>query len=166
MKKLLYLVAAIILTTLTTVPKTQADMAIDFGLGALNTQGNPLSQMKFFKISKENEIWYPINHRFSLGLWEDRRGNGTSSSVFTAYQLGFEVHNNLLEMGIYGGPSLISAPDKELGGHLHFNTTAVIGIRDKYGYFIGASYNHFSNAGLMEPNIGKDFISLEIKFPL
>ena len=69
-------------------------------------------------------------------------------------------------MGIFSGPTLISSTDVALGGYFQFNETAYLGIRDpNTDDSIGIAYNHFSSAGLESPNVGKDFMCLEIKFP-
>jgi hypothetical protein len=36
------------------------------------------------------------------------------------------------------------------------------GLRDSQGNGIGIKYNHFSSAGLVTPNQGRDFVLLEL----
>lgn len=141
------------------------DVFIDAGLGTFSTEGTSLSQVKFAKVGVQEDIWYALKQRFNGGGWMDTRGNGHTSSAFAGYQLGFAVPNDTFEMSIFSGPTLISSPDVALGGVFQFNETIFFGIRDKDNESIGIAYNHFSSAGIESPNIGRDFMCLEIKFP-
>jgi hypothetical protein len=138
---------------------------VDGGLGIFSTEGHSLSQTKFLKIGVQEDLWYALKQRFDGGFWLDTRGDGRTSSGFMGYQLGFEVKNDLFVGSIWSGPALISSPDIALGGIVQFNETIFFGIVDKSGDNIGIAYNHFSSAGLEMPNLGKDFIGLEIRFP-
>jgi hypothetical protein len=145
----------------------QSEAFLDAGLGTFSTEGSSLSQVKFAKLGINDNIYHALVQRFSVGAWLDARGEGRTSSAFTGYQLGFAVKNDLMEMAIYSGPCLISSSDTVLGGHLQFNETIFVGVHDaKSGDSIGVAYNHFSSAGLALPNLGRDFMGLEIKFPL
>jgi hypothetical protein len=158
-----------VVTLLIAVPayaKNGADeFFIDAGLGTFSTEGHSLADVKFAKIGIQEDVWYALKQRFNVGAWLDKRV-GAADAGFVGYQLGFDVKNELFEMGIFSGPSLISATDSSLGGYFQFNETVFVGIRDpKSDDAIGVSYNHFSSAGLEMPNQGKDFMCLEIKFP-
>lgn len=139
--------------------------AIDGGLGVFSTQGTSLSDVKFAKVGIQEDIWDAFKQRVSVGGWLDSRGSGYSGSAFGGYQLGFEVNNSVFQGGIFTGPTLISTTDKDLGGIFQFNDSINFGIKDDRGNVIGIVYNHFSSAGLESPNLGKDFMGLEIKFP-
>jgi len=141
------------------------NIVIDGGLGIFNTQGDTLSDVKFVKIGLQRDLWYAFKQRFNGGLWLDSRGKDYNNSAFVGYQLGFEVKNDVLIASIFVGPSLISSPDADLGGPLQFNDSLFLGIVDKFGDSIGVVLNHFSSAGLEMPNVGKNFLCLEIKFP-
>ena len=138
---------------------------VDGGLGAFDTEGRSIAMVKFAKFGVQEDLLGPLKQRFNVGLWLDQRGQGYSNAAYGGYQLGFDVKNSVLEMGIFSGPTLISSTDAELGGLFQLNETFFFGIRDSENDFIGAVYNHFSSAGLEMPNLGKDFIGLEIRFP-
>lgn len=140
-------------------------VVIDAGLGIFGTEGPSLSQVKFAKIGIEEDLWYALKQKFNGGGWLDSRGYGRSSSAFAGYQLGFEVENSLFEGSVWSGPTLISSPDIALGGYFQFNETVFFGIKDDRQESIGFAYNHFSCASLCAPNLGRDFMGLEIKFP-
>lgn len=140
-------------------------VVIDAGLGAFGTRGENVAQNKFAKIGIEEDLWYVIKQRFNGGLWLDSTGSGYKNSLFTGYQGGFEVTNDVLQASVWTGPSLITSPDEALGGILQFNETVFLGIVDKDKNSIGVAWNHFSSGSLETPNLGRDYLSLEIKFP-
>lgn len=135
----------------------------DVGLGSFGSKGSSLSQDKFTKIGIEEELWSPFHQRLNVGGWLDSRGTDFNNSAFVGYQLGFEVTNSVLEGSVWTGPTLISSPDAALGSNFQFNETIFFGIVDKDKNSIGMAYNHFSDAGLAIPNLGRDFLGLEIK---
>lgn len=143
----------------------QDEMFLDAGLGAFSTEGHSLSQVKFIKAGVQEDIWDTFEHKMNVGGWLDSRGEGRTSSAFIGYQIGFDVRNDILEVSVWSGPTLISSTDAALGGNFQFNETIFFGVRDKHDNVIGMAYNHFSSAGLEMPNMGKDFMCLEIKFP-
>lgn len=158
---------AFILILFSSIAHAKGDeILLDAGLGAFSTEGYSLSQVKFAKIGLQEDLWYSLKQRFNVGGWLDNRGQGRTSSAFGGYQIGFDVENDVFEASVFTGPSLISSTDVALGGILQFNETVFLGIRDKSGDTIGMAYNHFSSAGLESPNLGKDFMCLEVKFPL
>jgi len=143
----------------------QDQIVVDGGLGVFGTEGSSLSQVKFGKVGIQEDLWYNLKQRFNTGMWLDDRGGGRKSSGFGGYQVGYEVTNDVLQASIWSGPTLISSPDIALGGYFQFNETLYLGIVDKDRNSIGIAYNHFSSAGIETPNLGNDFIGLEIKFP-
>ncbi len=158
---------ALLLILVSSIAHAKGDeLLLDAGLGAFSTEGYSLSQVKFAKIGLQEDLWYSLKQRFNVGGWLDNRGQGRTSSAFGGYQIGFDVQNDVFEASVFSGPSLISSPDVALGGIAQFNETVFFGIKDKAGETIGMAYNHFSSAGLEMPNMGKDFMCLEIKFSL
>ena len=140
-------------------------ISTEIGLGVFGTRGSSLSQVKFVKLGLQEDLWYSFKERFNVGGWTDSRGDGRSGSGFAGYQVGFEVTNDTFQASIFTGPTLISSPDIALGGILQFNETIFFGIVNKQNETIGIAYNHFSSAGLEAPNLGRDFMGLQIKFP-
>jgi hypothetical protein len=158
---------AFIILAMAATPAMASELYLDAGLGAFSTEGDTLSQVKFARVGVQGEILQALVQRFNVGGWLDQRGAGYTDSAFAGYQLGFDVRNDALEMAIFSGPTYISSSDVALGGNFQFNETIYVGIHDpKSDDSIGMAYNHFSSAGLEMPNLGKDFVCLEIKFPL
>ena len=141
------------------------ELLVDGALGVFNTDGKSISQVKFAKVGIQEDVWYALKQRFNVGTWVDSRGPGFNTSGFAGYQVGFDVKNDVMEAGIFSGPTLITSPDIDLGGVFQFNETVFLGVRDKGDESIGVVYNHLSSAGLEMPNLGKDFMGIEIKFP-
>jgi len=140
-------------------------ISVDASLGVFGTEGSSLSQVKFAKVGWQEDVWGALKQKISGGAWLDTRGPGFSSSLFTGYQLGFEVTNEVFQASIWSGPAFITSPDQDLGGNFQFNETIFFGIVDKNYDTVGIAYNHFSSGGLEMPNLGKDFLGLEIKWP-
>ncbi len=138
---------------------------LDGALGVFNTKGSSLSQDKFAKLGVQEDLWFALKQRFNVGGWLDNRGPNYANTAFGGYQLGFEVSNDVLQASIWTGPTLLTATDSQLGGLFQFNETIFFGIKDRDYESIGIVYNHFSSAGIENPNIGRDFMGLEIKMP-
>ncbi len=156
----------LLLLLLTSLAYAQDDQIVtDVGLGIVGTKGSTLSQDKFARVGLQEDVWYDLKQRFNVGGWDDTRGGNYSSAAFAGYQLGFEVTNDVLQGSIWSGPSVISATDAMLGGPMQFNETLFFGIVDKQQSSIGVAYNHFSSAGIYTPNLGRDYLGLQLKFP-
>jgi hypothetical protein len=64
------------------------------------------------------------------------------------------------------GPAIITSPDAYLGGMFpQFSETLSIGFKDQRGRAIVGKYTHFSSAGFYQPNVGRDFGSVEASIP-
>ena len=143
----------------------QDQLVVDVGLGQFGSRGSSLSQDKFVKFGWQEDLWYVLKQRINLGAWEDTRGSGYNSAVFTGYQIGFEVTNDVLQGSVWTGPTILSSTDQVLGGYLQFNETIFFGIVDKDRNAIGFAYNHFSSGFLSTPNLGRDYLGIQIKCP-
>lgn len=160
MKKFLALLALV-----STPAVADTTLSLDVATGIFNSGRNNLAETKLLKIGLEEDLWYNLKHRINGGIWLDNVGNGRNNSGFLAYQWGFVVNNGNVEAGVYSGPAYITTPDIYLGGRFQFNETACLGISDRGGNVLSACYNHFSSGGLEFPNIGRDFLGVQIKFP-
>ena len=163
-----YLLGMGIIIVLTCYPLRVAadDMVLDGGLGVFDSAKNSLSETKLLKVGIQEDLWYVLKQRFNTGFWLDNAGNGRTGSSFIGYQLGYEVKTDSLVASAWTGPGLISSPDSYLGGMLQFNETMFFGIHDKQDNTMGFAYNHWSSAGIEMPNQGRDFVTLQLKFPV
>jgi len=140
------------------------DVFVDAGIGAFRTAGDDAVGTKFLKLGVQEDLWEGFKQRFNGGFWLDSQGQGRSSSGFAGYQWGFEVDNDVFQSSVFAGPTLITSPDSYLGGIFQFNESLFFGIKDRFDNSIGMFYNHFSSAGIENPNKGRDFMGVEIKF--
>ena len=137
------------------------EVTFDLGLGTLNTT----STMKFMSLGVQEDLWTILKQRGSLGGWVDQ-SLGNASSGFMAAQLGVEIVNNGWVGSAFFGPGAISQSDQLLGGWFQFMSSIEFGFRDINGNYIGTMFRHFSSAGIETPNIGRNVLGLELKFPL
>jgi len=156
--KTCFIALSMLFSTLSYAQEDQT--VIDIGVGISNSSGTRMGV-----IGLQEDLWGPIKQRFMVGGWLDNSGNGNSSSPLMGYQLGFEVNNNGLVMGVFSGPTWIGVPDQLLGGMFQFMSDIHLGIQDLHSNYIGVMYRHISSAGIESPNLGRDVIGLEIRYP-
>lgn len=129
------------------------------GIGSGDSYGT-----RMLSLGIQEDLWYALKQRGTVGGWFDPTGNGRSSSVLASGQLGFEVNSRGTVVSIFTGPCLISTPDSYLGGYFQFMTDAHIGLQDNDVNYLGVFYRHISSAGIENPNVGRDIMGLELKF--
>lgn len=103
-----------------------------------------------------------IKDRIEIGYWKDPYN---SSSFYTTYQLGLSAKNEIVYAEFFTGPSLITQPDYRLSTPFEFKHDIGIGVLGKDKVGIGINYSHLSNAGIREPNLGRDSLQLKLTLP-
>lgn len=86
-------------------------------------------------------------------------------TFFTNVAGGYELRaksGNYLSAFI--GPAAISQVDSKLGSWYQFKIDFGVGIKVDSGKALGFHYEHFSNAGIVQPNIGRDILALSVQF--
>lgn len=63
------------------------------------------------------------------------------------------------------GPVLVSETDSRISSPFEFHIQARLGL-DLHFWETGLEFDHFSNAGLVPPNLGRDVVSLYVGIPL
>jgi Lipid A 3-O-deacylase (PagL) len=121
------------------------------------------SQSKMLTLGVQEDMWGALKDKFMAGGWIDN-GIGKSSSALVSGQMGFEVDRSGLVGGIFSGPSVVFTPDVLLGGWLQFVSDVHLGIEDTKSNYFGVMYRHISSGGLETPNVGRDYVGVEIKF--
>lgn len=159
-----YFTYILILVTLLMYPlKSLAESFYGYGLGVSQSAKQSRAETKILHLGYRENLLFGIVHQLELGLWADSAGKGRSSSAFISYSLGVEVDYYGLVLRSVHGPTVISNTDAYLGGYFpQVNTEAYIGLRDKRGNSAGFMYRHISSAGIYKPNIGRDFIQIEV----
>jgi hypothetical protein len=64
------------------------------------------------------------------------------------------------------GPALISQDDCRITGMFQFHLTGGLGIVDDNGTGVSLLWTHFSNAGIKQPNLGRDILTLRLIIPV
>lgn len=112
-----------------------------------------------------DEDWGRFQKRVGVGGWSDSTDiDSARGSLYGSAMLGLEVKNTGLVVGYYVGPALISTPDRYLGSNFQIAQEVCLGLMDERGVWVGVAYKHFSNAGLVLPNKGRDFVVMKVKF--
>lgn len=119
------------------------------------------------------EYLHPIGPTKSMhlkaegGHWFARQ-EGRVSSPYVSLQWGYRVH---MESGLYFeafvGPGYVWKLDTQLSskGEIFHDVNA--GFLDKDGWGLGLGFKHISNAGIVPPNRGRDFLpTVRFMFPL
>jgi hypothetical protein len=90
------------------------------------------------------------------------------SSFVCSLQGGIEVDgkSGVWTSFMFGPAYLFSPDDIKLSGHFQFHLTGGIGIKDSYDNRLGITWNHYSNAGFEQPNLGRDLLTLQLVIPL
>ena len=92
---------------------------------------------------------------------------GERSAWMGSLQTGLEVVG---DGGTYGqlmfGPAYVSQDDSKLSGRFQFHLTGGVGVKNDDGYGIGVMWNHLSNAGIKQPNMGRDMITAQLTIPI
>lgn len=158
-------VLAIVLTTLLLSEAVQSD-ELDFGLG-LGVGKSAVNSSVETRVYQGAYIWDLYDGFYTkgkLGYYSDTSGDPfRKSSIFGSWGLGLMVDLAPVEIRVGYGVGGILTPDSYLGGRFpQFNGDLYLGLRDGNGSCIGFSYNHISSASILYPNIGRDFIVLEI----
>ena len=96
------------------------------------------------------------------GGWNEPNG----FAVFGGLSAGIHI---VTEDGISArvgfGPCAISQTDDRLSSIFEFHIQARLGLEMKF-WGVGVQFDHFSNAGLVPPNLGRDLASLYLSVPL
>lgn len=144
-------IALLLFTTAT----ARADSFLEYGLG-LNDNG---TQTKLISAGYSAPWFLCFDYKLEGGGFIDK-----NFVAFATGNIGLVVKTSSLYAKVFFGPALITEHDNRLTGAFQFNHDAEIGLQSE-GYSIGINYKHLSNAGLMSPNAGRDFLLLKLSIP-
>lgn len=116
---------------------------------------------RYFSVGAAKDFNAFLKSRYEIGYWKDPVN---SSSVYGSYQIGLVATNKTLYADFFTGPSLITTPDARLSTPFEFKHDLGIGIVGKEKVRVGINYSHLSNAGIREPNRGRDSIQVKLVF--
>jgi hypothetical protein len=100
-----------------------------------------------------------------VGAWWARQA-GRSSSFYTSAQWGYRVAMPWgLFVEAYVGPGWVAITDDRNSSHVNIFHDVGIGWL-QHGWGLGLGFKHISNAGVVPPNLGRDFGSVRFIIPL
>ena len=138
------------------------EIFLSYGLGAFNSSASLPSPT--INGGYRYELYNGFYWHLTGGYWKDNSTDPTrKSSAYFSTGPGLLVDLNPVEIRNSVGLAAITNPDGYLGGSFpEFNEEIYVGLRDRHGNGIGVKYDHISSAGIYQPNIGRDFIMLEV----
>ena len=144
---------------------THADEAfVGYGIGIFNDASYNVGQMKVGDLGYRHFLFDGVYWQNKVGYWgEGSPDLSRSSSGFISSGLGLEMDLQPFELRSGYGLAAITSPDSQLGAVFpQFNGDLYAGFRDKKGDGIGLEYNHISCASFCSPNLGRDFIMIQL----
>lgn len=137
---------------------------LGYGVGVFHDADQYTGQNKYFEVGYRSDIWEGIMWQYKGGFWGEGSQDTTRKNGFwISSGPQFQVDLQPLEIRTGWGLAMISNPDSQLGGRFpQFNGELYLGLRDKRGNAIGFQYEHISSAGLVTPNQGRDFVTLQL----
>lgn len=147
-----------------TATQAMAGSYIKFGSGALTQD---IAETRVIEVGYKHRLGFLLDYELGLGYYADRRSDlGRKSSVYSTASLGLDVKTGGVYIEAFGGLALISNPDSLLGGTFpQFTESLNIGLYDNRDVKIGFGYRHISSAGIFSPNMGRDFITINLEIP-
>lgn len=135
-----------------------------FGVGAANSAKDHTGEVKVGNVGLRKEIYQGIYWQYKVGYFGDGSGDPSrKSSLYASVGPGMLIDLRPVEMRAGYGLAAISTPDSYLGGRFpQFQGELYLGLRDHRGNGIGVQYEHISSAGIVSPNMGRDFMVLQL----
>lgn len=142
------------------------EVFVNYGIGLGESAVNSMVETKMIDFGYRDFLYNGFYWQNTLGYYGDGSGNPQrKSSFYGSTGFGLEVDIHPVELHSGWALAAISTPDIYLGGNLPmFNGNLGVNIRDKHQNGIGLTYSHISSAGLVQPNQGRDFLTLELSF--
>lgn len=138
----------------------EAEMYSSAMLGTFNSAKASRVETKFLNLGYREPLGHGFSWQGEAGGWTDSAGNGRTGSGYGAFQGNFIAGDSVFAR-LSAGPSLVTAPDSYLSGHFQFTEDLFLGLQGSNKNVVGVKYKHFSNAGLRQPNLGRDFMGIE-----
>lgn len=159
MKNFIFVLALFAFTGCATA---RTDALVSAGIGKDVLAKQPFERMGSLGV-QYGDAW---KVRANGGCWL-ATAPGQNSSGFGSLQGGLEVvGEGGTFAGLLFGPSFITRPDAKLSGRFQFHLSGGVGVKNRAGYGVGLKWEHFSNAGLILPNYGRDLWTAFLVIPI
>jgi hypothetical protein len=137
-----------------------------YGVGVFKSANRSAVEVKTISVGRQRPLGYYMIYQYEVGGWMDTRDDaGRKSSGFANVATGINLNIGPMYAQSLWGVALITNTDSYLGGHEQFNEDLAIGIKDWRGVGLGINYKHISSAGLWQPNMGRDMMSVKLNIP-
>ena len=137
-----------------------------YGLGVKTKDQESISEVKMFSVGRQSPFLYILEQKWEAGMWSDTHGDGRKSSGFGGWSIGIEPKLGTFYIHSFWGLIGITHTDSMLSTNFQFMQDIGVGLRDARGISIGLGYKHISNAGIQQPNKGRDFFFAQLQIPL
>jgi len=139
------------------------ELLVTVGIGKDVAAHQPFERLGMLGIRCGGPTWkVKTNAGYWLALAE-----GQKASIFGSLQAEYEVRSaSGATLSWAFGPAGIQNPDAKLSGHFQFHFTFAAGLVQIGGQSVRLTWEHFSNAGIVLPNNGRDIWGLNSAFPL
>lgn len=151
----------ILLTVLFSFSSLAKDLSLKYGLG-INNHQNQITDVKLIALSIDQDIFGILREKYEAGLYVDNT-RVNSRVGYLAYMIGVEPRVGQAYFNGTSGLGMMSGTDKRLGSAFQFFHEFGFGVIDKNDRTrMGVYYKHISNAGITQPNMGRDFIGIQM----
>jgi hypothetical protein len=138
-------------------------LVLGAGLGVFNNFQPEASALKQLEIGLEERLHW-IDLKTSWGYYFDDTGyHGAHDSWYVCETFDLGPRFTFLNIGASFGIAYLGRPDTVNSSSFEFAPGAEATIIDNRNVQVGAYFEHFSNAGLLKPNLGRSFLGIRIK---
>ena len=107
-----------------------------------------------------------FDYKYEFGGWVDNVSSDRKSAGYASASLGIEPKfSDWFYINSFWGVALITNTDTQLSTPYEFMQDLGVGVKDSRGVRIGTGYKHISNAGIKQPNRGRDFLFINLQIP-
>ena len=150
-----------LLAFLVSIPTQAAYLKFGGSIGNSVTFGT-----KFLAIGHQDHLLSLLDYQLESGYILDNEFPGLYRALYVSIAPGFSIVKTDYYLKVFCGPALISNTDVHLSSIFEIATDIELGLRDIRGLDLGVGYKHMSNAGLVPPNLGRDFLYFKININL
>lgn len=136
------------------------DFNLNFGAGVKGTHGKMLGASVELV-----SVWHTYVTGGAILLFDNNLFNSVPLFGGEALVHVGVVSQTGLFVDVAFGAAVLSGTSKRLSGQLQLPTMGTVGLTNG-DYAVGFFYKHYSDGGLTSPNLGLDFVGLDIKFDL
>lgn len=136
-----------------------AEVSPKFGVGVAG--GADFGTVKYLELGLSGTIIGPWCYTLATGLWTDSRPGYATTPLAVATTGVRAVYGPLMASTEWGLAGIV-VPDRALSTYYQFSNLTQAAVRTSEGHFVGAFYRHYSNAGIKQPNLGRDFVGITV----